>query len=144
VPRGKIENHPHQDELHKRRHDVTAATAGVKLVRIGYDELFCVSVLTTTSEHSLSHIGDPQQSMVTADSSSAEISIVPMRLPPFWTERAAMWFAQAKAQFSLAGISSESTKLFHVISQLDHWYAAEVKNIIISPTQRDPYTTLSS
>jgi hypothetical protein len=32
-------------------------------------------------------------------------------------------------------------KFFHVISQLDHRYAAEVENII-SPPERDPYTTL--
>jgi hypothetical protein len=36
-----------------------------------------------------------------------------VRLPPFWAERPAMWFAQAEAQFSLAGISSKKTKFFH-------------------------------
>jgi hypothetical protein len=51
-----------------------------------------------------------------------------------------LWFAQAEAQFSLAGISSEKTKFFHVISQLDHRYAAEVEDIITSPPERDPYT----
>jgi hypothetical protein len=40
----------------------------------------------------------------------------------FWAE----WFAQAGAQFSLAGISNERTKFYHIISQLDHRYAAEV------------------
>jgi hypothetical protein len=29
-----------------------------------------------------------------------------------------------------------------VVSQLDHRYAAQVEDIIISPTERDPYTTL--
>jgi hypothetical protein len=53
-----------------------------------------------------------------------------------------MWFAQAEAQFSLTGITTEQTKFYHVISQLDHWYAAEVRDIIISPPPRDPYTTL--
>jgi hypothetical protein len=53
-------------------------------------------------------------------------------------------FAQAEAQFYLAGINSEMTKFFHVISQLDHWYAAEVEDIIISPSERDPYTTLKT
>jgi hypothetical protein len=45
----------------------------------------------------------------------------------------AVWFAQAEAQFFLAGISSETTKFLHVISQLDHRYAAEVEHIISSP-----------
>jgi hypothetical protein len=45
---------------------------------------------------------------------------VAIRLLPFWAERAAVWFAQAEAQLSLAGITSEKTKIFYVISQLDH------------------------
>jgi hypothetical protein len=54
-------------------------------------------------------------------------------LPPFWAERPAVWFAQAGAQFFLASLNSETTKFFHVISQLDHRYAAEVEDIITSP-----------
>jgi hypothetical protein len=72
----------------------------------------------------------------------AEISRVAVRLPPFWAERQAVWFAQAEAQFSLAGISNEKTKFNYVISQLDHRYAAEVEDIIISPPQQDPYSKL--
>jgi hypothetical protein len=51
-----------------------------------------------------------------------------------------MWFAQAEAQFFLAGVSSKKTKFFHVISQLDHRYAAEVEDIITSSPERDQYT----
>jgi hypothetical protein len=40
------------------------------------------------------------------------------------------------------GVSSETTKFFHVISQLDHRYAADVEDIITSPAERDPYTKL--
>jgi hypothetical protein len=80
--------------------------------------------------------------MDAADSSPpAELWRVAVRLPPFWAERPAVWFAQAEAQFFLDGVSSEKTKFFHMISQLDHQYAAEVKDII-SPPERDPYTTL--
>jgi hypothetical protein len=53
-----------------------------------------------------------------------------------------MWFPQAEAQFTLAGISSEKTKFCYAIPQLDHRYASEVEDIIISPQERDPYTTL--
>jgi hypothetical protein len=66
---------------------------------------------------------------------------VALRLPPFWAERPAVWFAQAEAQFFLAGVSSETT-FFHGISQLDHRYAAEVKDIITSPPERDLYSEL--
>jgi hypothetical protein len=64
-----------------------------------------------------------------------------MRHPPFWADQPDVWFAQAEAQFSLAGITTEQTKFHHVISQLDHRYAAEVRDII-SPPQQDPYTSL--
>jgi hypothetical protein len=74
----------------------------------------------------------------------AEVSRVAVRLPPFWAERPAVWFAQAEAQFSLAGISTEITKFCHVISQLDHRYAAEVEDVITSPPQQDPYTKLKT
>jgi hypothetical protein len=76
------------------------------------------------------------------DSSTAEVSRVAVRLPPFWAERPAVWFTQTEAQFFLAGISSERTKFLHVISQLDQRHATEVEDIITSPPKRDPYTTL--
>jgi hypothetical protein len=55
--------------------------------------------------------------MATADSlQPTEISRVALRLPPFWAEWPAVWFAQAEAQLSLAGITSETTKFFYVTS----------------------------
>jgi hypothetical protein len=72
----------------------------------------------------------------------AEASRVAVRLLPLWAERPAVWFAQTEAQFFLAGISSETTKFYHVISQLDQQYAAELEDVITSPPERDPYTTL--
>jgi hypothetical protein len=57
--------------------------------------------------------------MEAADSSPpVEVSRVAVRLPPFWAERPAIWFAQAKAQFTLAGISIEKMKFCHMIAQL--------------------------
>jgi hypothetical protein len=69
------------------------------------------------------------------------VARVAVRLPPFWTERPASWFTQAEAQFHLAGINSELTKFYYVVSQLDARITAEVDDIIRSPPQQDPYTT---
>jgi hypothetical protein len=69
---------------------------------------------------------------------------VAVRLPPFWAERPAVWFAQAEAQFTLAGISTDKTKFYYVISQLDQRYAVEVEDIITSPPERAPYTKLKT
>jgi hypothetical protein len=74
----------------------------------------------------------------------AEISRVAVRIPPFWTERPTAWFAQAEAQFHLASISNELTKFYHMISQLDQQCVTEVEDIITSPPQQDPYTTLKT
>ncbi|PNF43124.1 hypothetical protein B7P43_G18075 [Cryptotermes secundus] len=71
-----------------------------------------------------------------------ETSRIAVRVPPFWADRPAVWFAQAEAQFTLAGISSEQTKFCYVISQLDQRYASEVEDIITSPPKRGPYTLL--
>jgi hypothetical protein len=70
----------------------------------------------------------------------AEVSRVTLRLPPFWAEGPAF----AKDQFSLAGITAEKTKFYCYLFQLDHRYAMEVQNIVISPPQRDPYTNLKT
>jgi hypothetical protein len=72
----------------------------------------------------------------------AEISRVAVRLPPYWAERPAVWFAQAEAQFSLAGISSERSTFHYVTFQQDQRYTAEVEDIISSPRQQDPYSKL--
>jgi hypothetical protein len=79
-----------------------------------------------------------------ADAPGAAVYRAAVRLPPFWPKRPALWFAQTEAQFELAGITSERTKYSHVISQLDHRYAAEVADIITSPPERDQYTTLKA
>jgi hypothetical protein len=61
------------------------------------------------------HIGDSD--VIEAPGSfQAEISRVAVRLPPFWTERPAAGFAQAEAQFHLAGISKKLTKFYHDLS----------------------------
>jgi hypothetical protein len=44
----------------------------------------------------------------------------------------------------LAGISSEQTKFYYVISQLERQYASEVEDFIISPPERHPYTILKT
>jgi hypothetical protein len=89
------------------------------------------------------HIGDPDV-MEGTGSSTSEIARVAVRLPSLWAERPASWFTQAEAQFHLAGICNELTKFYHVISQLDEKCVAEVEDIINSPPQQDPYTTLKT
>lgn len=69
---------------------------------------------------------------------------VAVRLPPFWTDKPAVWFAQAEAQFNLSGVTQDSTKYNHIISQLDTRLAAEVEDIITAPPKEGAYQLLKT
>jgi hypothetical protein len=67
---------------------------------------------------------------------------VAIKLPPFWPDRVHVWFAQAEAQFLLAGITTDDTKYSHVLSQMDHRIAGEIEDIVINPPAEDKYKKL--
>lgn len=69
---------------------------------------------------------------------------VGIKIPPFWPEEPALWFAQIEGQFALSGITSDLTKFYYVIAQLDHNYAAEVKDIITAPPSDNKYNKLKA
>lgn len=71
-----------------------------------------------------------------------ELNKVSVRIPPFWPEEPALWFAQIEGQFALSGITVDATKFYYVTAQLDHQYAAEVKDIITNPPATDKYLKL--
>ena len=76
--------------------------------------------------------------------SAAGLFRVGVRVPPFWPEKPTLWFAQVEGQFSLSNITSDATKFYYVIAQLDHQYAAEVEDVIISPPTLGKYEKLKS
>jgi hypothetical protein len=80
----------------------------------------------------------------TDDAHGAALFRVAVRLPPFWPDRPALWFAQAEAQFELAAITRQKTKFSHVVAQLSQQHAAEVEDIITFPPEQEPYTYLKS
>ena len=81
---------------------------------------------------------------VTDEAHGAALFRVAVRLPPFWPDRPALWFAQAEAQFELAAITRQRTKFSHVVAQITQQHAAEVEDIITSPPEEEPYTYLKS
>jgi len=62
-----------------------------------------------------------------------------MRLPSFWPDRPAVWFAHVESRFELAAITRQRTKFNYVVSQLNQQQAAEVEDIVISPPEQEPY-----
>lgn len=69
---------------------------------------------------------------------------VGIRIPPFWPEEPAVWFAQIEGQFSISNIFSDSTKFYYVVGQLEPQYASEVKDIILNPPETGKYDKLKS
>jgi hypothetical protein len=78
------------------------------------------------------------------ESVSSAVHRVAVRLPTFWPERPAVWFAQAEAQFELVAITRQRTKFNYVVSQLNQEEAAEIEEIITSLPEHEPYDRLKA
>lgn len=74
----------------------------------------------------------------------AAVATAKIQLPPFWENRASLWFAQAEAQFSLAKITKDIDKYNYVITSLNVRIAQEVDDIILQPPRDDMYFTLKT
>jgi hypothetical protein len=81
---------------------------------------------------------DPSTRPEQPHESTFTINCVGIRVPTFWPEKLAMWFAQLEGQFALSNITQDATKFYYVISKLDKKYAAEVEDVInnLPPTGR--------
>ncbi|XP_063898328.1 uncharacterized protein LOC135119011 [Helicoverpa armigera] len=67
---------------------------------------------------------------------------VAVKLPPFWSDRVAIWFEQAEAQFLLAGITTDITKYSYILSQIDTKIVGEIEHIFINPPAEGKYEKL--
>lgn len=77
-----------------------------------------------------------------ATAPGASVARVAVRLPPFWAEEPDVWFAQAEAQFQLAGVKEDTTKFNHIIATLDPRYVREIKDLIKNPPKTEKYAKL--
>ena len=76
--------------------------------------------------------------------SEAKVSAVSVKLPPFWPNKATLWFAHAEAQFHLRSITVDKTKFAHVLTMLDSTTAEYAMDIIQAPPNEDAYGALKS
>ena len=79
----------------------------------------------TTMQHDANPSARPEQ----PPDSTSYIIRVGIRVPPFWAEKPAAWFAKLERHFALSNITQDSTKFCYVISQLDIKYAADLEDV---------------
>lgn len=77
-------------------------------------------------------------------SNTASIDSISLKLPTFWPSTPAAWFAQAEAQFSLRGITSDETKYYHVVASLDSSTASRAISILQNPPSDKKYDAIRS
>lgn len=79
-----------------------------------------------------------------AEQITAESFRVGVKVPPFYPEKPALWFAQLEGQFILSKITTDETKFYYAMAQLEPQYAEEVEDIITSPPAQGKYDKLKS
>jgi hypothetical protein len=73
------------------------------------------------------------------------LAAVAVKLPPFWVDNAEVWFLQAEAQFTIAGITSERTAFYHVLTALPQHVIVSVLDVVRSAaTATAPFTDLKT
>lgn len=75
---------------------------------------------------------------------SAEIAKVRVRVPPFWPEKPTVWFAQVEAQFALSNITSDATKYFTVVGNLEPSIMAQLDDVLENPPTSNRYEKLKT
>lgn len=64
------------------------------------------------------------------------------KIPPFWKDNPALWFAQIEAAFVIAGVRSDDTKFRYVILHLEQSVLPLVSDIVTTPPEQNKYSTI--
>lgn len=73
-----------------------------------------------------------------------QTTIVAMKIPPFWPENTALWFAQIEAQFSLYNIADDATKFNHIVANLTANILQHVSDAVQSPPAANKYENIKT
>ena len=69
---------------------------------------------------------------------------VSLKLPPFWSAQAAVWFLQAESQFHVRGIVADETKYHYVVGALDQATASHLVDFLLHPPGTNQYDALKT
>ncbi|XP_039954202.1 uncharacterized protein LOC120770683 [Bactrocera tryoni] len=75
---------------------------------------------------------------------NVEVAKVFIRIPPFWHAKPELWMAQVESQFIAAGITSDKTKYYTVVTAIESNVLAQISDIILNPPNSELYTTLKN
>lgn len=75
---------------------------------------------------------------------NSSVCRVSLKIPPFWYQKPAMWFAHIESHFRRAGITGDLTKYDHVIEKLDFKITDEIEDIITNPPEKEKYNFLKT
>ncbi|XP_045772242.1 uncharacterized protein LOC123872132 [Maniola jurtina] len=96
------------------------------------------------SEELHDQIKELQKQLGNLQTQPPAVNGIAVKLPTFWQDKPVIWFAQAEAQFEIAGIKQDSTKYGYVLSMLDERKAEEVEDILANPPENNKYETLKA
>lgn len=82
--------------------------------------------------------------MALENTATTNVAAVTFRLPKFWPADPLVWFAQVESQFVTARITSQATKFHHVVASLPPEVAMEIRDLILSPPDDQPFDKLRS
>ncbi|XP_022816077.1 uncharacterized protein LOC111354195 [Spodoptera litura] len=79
-----------------------------------------------------------------ADGEQRDIWRVGVRIPPFYPEDPELWFNQIEAQFVLSNITSDTTKFYYAVTQLEPTYVSHVKDVLRAPPATGKFEKLKN
>lgn len=66
-------------------------------------------------------------------------AVISIKLPEFWKNDPAMWFAQAEAQFALGRVTQDETKFHHIIAKVDQTVICHIADLVQAPPLINKY-----
>lgn len=105
-------------------------------------DFFFRAVQTMTSEGTTPTVATPAAMTASTTTATATTASVAVKLPDFWKTDPAMWFAQAEAQFVLAGVTRDETRFYHIIAKVDQTVLCHISDLVANPPQANKYDAI--
>ncbi|XP_065368994.1 uncharacterized protein LOC135961422 [Calliphora vicina] len=78
------------------------------------------------------------------DATAPQVSRVAVKPPPFWKPDPKLWFLQVEAQFMRAGITTDDSKYYTLVAEIDSSILKCASDIISTPPIAGKYETLKA